>query len=167
MLGVTIALSYRNSWVARGHQSSEAKNLTGVWSPPLGFTLSGHLHKQSNQVHVDVVVAGADTVLLNESMLCQLLQIPGRRLPCLKIQVFLDVCNSCVGMPEEVVEQILAVELGKFGPHAVFDRCHLAVNTVNQLQRHCGGLSNGIEHEDDPVLPVASGPHRLQESVIL
>lgn len=135
--------------------------------PLLGLTLPSHLHEQSHQVYVDVVIAGADTVFLNESMPCQLLQIPGRRLPCLEVQVFLDVRDPCVGMPEEIVEQILAVEPGKFGSHAVFDRCHLAVDAVNQLQRHCGGLSNGIEHEDDPVLPVAGGPHRLQESVIL
>lgn len=141
--------------------------MAGVWSPLPGFTLPSHLHKQPDQIHVDVVVAGTDTVFLNESMLCQLLQIPRRCLPCLKVQVFLDVCDLRVGTPEEIVEQILAVEPGKFGSHAVLDRCHLAVDAVNQFQRHCGRLSNGIEHEGDPVLPVASGPHRLQESVIL
>ncbi|GCD64223.1 hypothetical protein NBRC3278_3316 [Acetobacter pasteurianus NBRC 3278] len=104
-------------------------------------------------------------MLRQQTFLRQLIEIFPSRLTR-DVQIRLDILDFRVGMPEQVVQQLLAVNLGQLCAHPLLHGGHLRPHAFNQLQGDPGCLGHGTQHVEDPRFPCAFIPHLLQQTII-
>jgi len=73
--------------------------------------------------------------------------------------------DFCVGMVEQVVNQILAVETEVL-PDAVFVVQHRLMDVLHGIDAVLGGLFHGFQHIQQPIFPFTRIAYVLQQAVI-
>jgi hypothetical protein len=82
------------------------------------------------------------------------------------VQVILKVFNLGVGMPEQVVQQVLAVNFRQLRPDAVFAVQYQGFYGVDRPDGLPGRAFHAVQHVHYPAFPVIHIPHPLQQAVI-
>src|SRR5690606_29525898 len=81
--------------------------------------------------------------------------------------IFNDEVNLGVRMIKQIVEQILAVQLGKLLANIMLYLLHQGFHFGNQRNGVLRGVDNAVEHKQQPGFPVAGLSHRLQVRVVV
>ena len=95
---------------------------------------------------------------MQESTFCQFVQIFGGT-GAGNFQRFHQEIDFCVGMIEQVVNQVLAVEVEVF-PDAVFVVQHRLMDVLHGIDAVLGGLFHGFQHIQQPTFPIH--PYRVR-----
>ena len=77
-----------------------------------------------------------------------------------------DKVDLGVGVVEEIVQQILAVDLGQPGANALLVAGHQLLDAGDERYGALGRVDHRIEHVEQPGLPVTGIAHCLQFAVV-
>ncbi|MNT68175.1 hypothetical protein D3C72_2063830 [compost metagenome] len=95
-----------------------------------------------------------------------MVEILGSGLPG-DVEIILEELDPRVGVPEQVVQQILRIADRRVRPQPLLVVRHQGAHAVDQSQRLAGRRGYGAEHVEQPGLPVAVVPNALQHLVIV
>ncbi|SHL84997.1 Helicase conserved C-terminal domain-containing protein [Roseovarius marisflavi] len=128
--------------------------------------LSAIIHEQRDQWHVDVVVAAARLMLFHKTTFGECLKVFRGRLPR-NLEVIHDEIDASIGMPEQIIQQVLTVDLGQLASKAVLGPCHLAANGLNKRECCMRGFRDALQHVEQPPLPIPVLPDSLQVAIVI
>lgn len=122
-------------------------------------------HQDRSQSDVDVVVPPSPLLFHQEPILGELVQV-ARCCGARHLQVLLHIFDPRVGVSEQVVDEVLAVE-PVLRPDAVLVVLKRLLDGTDGLDAFGGGVLHHVQHVEHPVLPGVLFPHGLQQPVIL